>query len=126
MLEGYTSTFPRPEFWEGLSAGRFDLPRCAVCDEWQAPGSWKCGRCGSDRLDWHDASGRGSVYSLLERITPPGLGPAVIAVLNLDEGPSMMASIQGHPRVEVGMRVQAVVPGAQGPEGLPLFTESAI
>jgi uncharacterized protein len=127
MLDSYTSTFPRPHFWEALTLGRFELPRCDTCDEWQAPGAAKCARCGSERLAWHGASGDGRVYSLLERMAPPGIQPAVIAVVELSEGPTLLASIVGAPpTATVGMRVRVVTETAQSPEGLPLFAESAI
>ncbi len=128
------STYPQPHFWEALAKGSFELPRCAVCAEWQAPGGWRCTRCGSELMNWHEASGDGTVYSLMEKHT--GLmekheGPApfaqtqVIVVVELDEGPrtmGVMSTEQGH--AEVGMRVAARRSPAGETDGLPPFVES--
>lgn len=127
MLESYTSTYPRPRFWSALAEGRFELPRCVTCDEWQAPGSMACARCGSERLTWRAASGSGTVYSLLERHAAPGGQAAFILVVVLLEGPLVMGIMAGAaPHAEVGMRVHAVIPSAPSAEGLAQFAESAI
>ena len=75
-------------------------------------------------MTWTDASGRGLVYSLMERLPAPhGAGPGtVIAVVRLEEGPSMMGMVPwGKGTVHVGAPVYAQVPATPEAPGLPLF-----
>lgn len=96
-----------------------------TCDEWQAPGAAKCARCGSERLAWTTASGRGEVYSLLERLGAPGSDTRFIVVVTLAEGPVVMGSMDGGAvGVEVGMPVQALIPSGASVDGLVSFVAS--
>ena len=118
---------PGSHFWEALAKGSFELPRCAVCAEWQAPGGWRCTRCGSELMNWHEASGEGTVYSLMEKHEGPAsvAQTQVIVVVELNEGPrtmGVMSAEQGH--AEVGMRVAARRSAAGETDGLPPFAES--
>ena len=120
----YASTFPQEPFWQGLADGRFLLPRCEGCGEWLSPGAWRCRGCGRQGLTWTDASGRGLVYSLMERLPAPhGAGPGtVIAVIRLKEGPSMMGMVPSDKgTVHVGAPVYAQAPATPEAPGLPLF-----
>ncbi len=118
------STFPQEHFWTALAEGRFRLPRCDACGGWLPAGAGRCDACGRSDLVWTDATGRGEVYSLVERLPVPGTtGPAtVIAVVRLEEGPQMMGAVLGKPEeVRVGTPVGALLTAAPEAHGLPTF-----
>ena len=59
-----------------------------------------CPVCWSDQLEWVDAKGTGSVHSftVIRRASDPAFAPLVpytVALIDLDEGPRMMANIVG-------------------------------
>ncbi len=133
MLPDAPSTAPRPEFWQGLAMGRFRLPHCERCDAWHPPGASRCGRCGGE-LDWREASGIGTVYSLMERHAPqpsderhapqPSGETTVFAIVALEVGPRMMVALRTAPDgLRVGDRVGPARPARPGrsaePPGLP-------
>lgn len=123
-MDASDSTFPQEPFWTALAEGRFRLPRCDACGGWLPAGARRCDACGRTDLVWTDATGRGEVYSLVERLPVPGTtGPAtVIAVVRLEEGPRMMGAVLGAPgAVQVGTLVCARLPAAPEAQGLPTF-----
>lgn len=50
-------------YWNALAEGRLLLPRCGVCDAWQWPALSRCGKCGSDRIDWLECEKAGTIFS---------------------------------------------------------------
>ena len=71
---------------------------------------YACARCGSDRLQWLDAGGTGSVYAVSEVARAPSqsfraLVPYTLVLVELDEG----ARVMGHaePGVVIGDLVAA-------------------
>jgi len=59
-----------------------------------------CPHCWSDDLQWIEASGKGTVhsYSIIRRASDPrfaDLVPYVVALVDLEEGPRMMANVLG-------------------------------
>lgn len=85
-------------YWDGAAEGRLSLQRCGDCATviWYPRGI--CPECGSKRLDWFDASGRGTIYSytvVRRGATGPysGATPYVVAYVELEEGPRVMTNI---------------------------------
>jgi uncharacterized protein len=102
MIESLFPPVATPEsvpFWEGLSRRELWLP---VCDECQRaffyPRSF-CPRCHARTIHWERASGRGTLLSATIAERPlPGIvdeAPYVVAVVGLEEGPQLMANLQG-------------------------------
>ena len=85
-------------FWEGAAEGRLLLQRCADCQTviWYPRGF--CPACSSRRIDWFEASGRGTIYSFTV-VRRGAIGPYrehepyVLAYVELEEGPRMMSNI---------------------------------
>jgi uncharacterized OB-fold protein len=50
-------------YWEALSRGQLELPRCAACGRWRWPAPFRCGDCGSWSFDWQAVEMRGVIYS---------------------------------------------------------------
>jgi uncharacterized OB-fold protein len=94
-------------FWQACAAHRLVIQHCAACGAWQHYPRPFCLACGSSRLDWAEAAGRGTVYSVAtmrlpvtEELTPP----YQIALVDLDEGPRLLTIISG-PDACIGDRV---------------------
>lgn len=113
-------------YWDGAQAGALILPWCEACDApfWYPRGF--CPRCGTDRLGWRPASGRGVVHTCTVVRRAAGEWarhvPFAVAIVTLDEGPAVTANV-------VGCRIQDVAPGLRvvavfersDPDGLPVL-----
>jgi uncharacterized OB-fold protein len=64
---------------------------------------------GADDLEWVQAAGTGTVYSVTVVRTRPPAEPYNVVLVDLDEGPRMMSRVEGLAAedVVIGMRVQA-------------------
>ena len=68
----------------------------------------QCPKCWSDRLEWVDSAGVGSVYSfsVVHRAPTPDFSesaPYVVALIDLEEGVRMFANIVGHEALNVSL-----------------------
>ena len=102
------------QFFEGAEQGRLVLPRCTACGFVIWFHREICPECGSQDVDWFEASGSGSIYSCTVTRRIPGswgkAAPFVLAYVELDEGPRVMTNIVDcdPEQVAIGDRVQAV------------------
>ena len=95
-------------FWEAAERGALLLKHCRAC----AKAHWYprvvCPLCGSDDVEWNEASGRGAIhsFSVVRRMGEP----YVLAYVTLDEGPTAMTNIVDTPyeRLHIGARVHVV------------------
>lgn len=115
-------------YWEATRAHTLKLPRCEDCGEVHFYPRSVCPHCGSARLTWIEACGRGSVYSYTVVHRPPSpafkpLVPYVVAVVALDEGPHLMTNIGGCSvdDVRIGMKVQVAWEDFDPTVTLPYF-----
>lgn len=99
-------------YWEGCAHGKLLVQRCTACGQHQFYPRAMCTHCAGEP-EWVQAAGLGEVHTftvLHQNKTPPwgGLGPYVVAMVELDEGPRMMANIVdcAPGEVRIGMRVQ--------------------
>lgn len=97
-------------FTDGLAQGLLRYQRCEDCGRAQTLTRLACAHCGSARLAWHDADGRGTVVaaSVVSRAPSDAFRPLVpytLVLVELDEGPRVM----GHamPGTEIGDCVKA-------------------
>ena len=89
---------PTPEtqhFWDGTNAGELRLQRCAVCGHVYFPPRPLCPACSSREVGVFAASGRGKLlsYVINHRPHPSFESPYAIALVELEEGPTMMSNI---------------------------------
>jgi len=85
-------------FWAGTREGKLVIQKCADCGKHVFYPRLVCPFCFSERLDWTEASGRGTVYShTLVQNNPPSAFiddlPFTIAIVELEEGVRMMTNI---------------------------------
>lgn len=88
----FAAAYPESsEFWAAAAQGRLLLPTCTDCGKAHWYPRAVCPLCGSQRLEWKQASGRGSLYAFspARRADPP----YILAYVTLDEGPTLMSNI---------------------------------
>ena len=91
---------PTPEtqhFWDGTKAGELRLQRCDDCAHVYFPPRPLCPGCSSRNVEVFAASGNGKLlsYVINHRPHPSFESPYAIAVVELDEGPTMLSNIVG-------------------------------
>jgi uncharacterized OB-fold protein len=82
-------------FLDGLARGELRYQACLACEAPQTLARYACRNCGSTRLEWRRAAGRGTVYATTVVARAPSeefrtLAPYTIAIVSLDEGPRVM------------------------------------
>jgi uncharacterized OB-fold protein len=110
-------------YWEGARNGKLLLQRCVDCDTLRFFPRYLCTACGSERAEWTEVSGRGTVHSftIVHRAAFPEFQartPYVVALIDLDEGPRMMTNIVGDDALSVAIGDAVTVAfEARGTEG---------
>ena len=128
---------PRPDlgdaaaapYWEAASRHELMLPCCGRCGLVFFPPRRLCPGCWTDELSWQRMSGQGTVWTFTEVHVPfyddtwADDVPYVVAVIELDEGPRLLANIvkPDIDRLVIGDRVEVTF--EDRPEGvtLPMF-----
>jgi uncharacterized OB-fold protein len=96
---------PEAQYRAFLQEGRFMIQRSVSTGRHvfypriAAPGT------GTDDLEWIEASGLGTIYSITVNRTRQG--SYNIALVQLDEGPRLMSRIEGMETAPIGTRVKA-------------------
>ncbi|HET6184524.1 MAG TPA: Zn-ribbon domain-containing OB-fold protein [Acetobacteraceae bacterium] len=131
MLEpGRARPKPTPEtahFWEGTRQGELRLQRCDACSKVYFPPRPFCPACASRKVSVFAASGRGVLWSYVihHRNVPGFKPPYAIAVVKLDEGPTMMTNIvdcaQTPEALALDMKVEVAFTKMDDEITLPLF-----
>jgi uncharacterized protein len=119
-------------YWTAARERRLVIRKCKACGELHFMPRHLCPTCWSDQLEWVQAKGTGSVHSftVVRRASDPAFVsrvPYVVALVELDEGPRMMANILGSDALEVkiGDRVQVTFEDRGEGALLPQFTRAA-
>jgi uncharacterized OB-fold protein len=117
----------RPFFAGGLE-GKLMLQRCTRCHHLIYYPRMLCPRCFSPDYQWERLSGRGTVYSfsIVWHPNHPAFTdqiPIVLVVVDLAEGPQMVATLMGCPpeTVSIGMEVSVVFDSIAPDVALPRF-----
>ena len=118
MAENLTGTVgPAQQFKNFLSEGKFMIQRCKSLNKFffhprvAFPGS------GERDLEWVEASGNGVVFSSsCNRRLPEKGGDFNLSLITLEEGPRMMARVEGidPDKVEIGQKVKARISSLNG------------
>lgn len=93
-------------YWDGAREERLMIRQCKSCGVKHFLPRYLCPACWSTDLEWIAASGRGTVhsYTVIRRAPLPefnDLVPYVVALVDLEEGPRMMANILGEGALDI-------------------------
>jgi uncharacterized OB-fold protein len=106
------ATLETRPYWEGCRRHELRIQRCGACGHYQFYPRIYCAQCFGEQVEWVTAAGRGTVetFTIVRRPVSPAFAgevPYVVALVRLDEGPSMMTNIVGcaPAQVATGMRV---------------------
>ncbi len=127
-MSGTSGNLPPPQpdadsahYWAEARGGRLVLRECAECARRHFPPRFACPHCWSQQLRWIAASGSGTVYTFTIMRRAPALQwqafvPYVVALVDLDEGPRVMANIVGPEAlgISLGERVTACFEARDG------------
>lgn len=85
-------------YWEGCKLHELRLQHCSQCDTRQFYPRSICSSCSSSELDWVAVSGRGTVltWTIVRHPVSHAYAdevPYIIALIELEEGPVMMAQV---------------------------------
>lgn len=130
--EDFVKPSPKPSdwswpFWENAKQGRLVVKTCRDCGNVDHPPYLFCTACGSEEADWRPALGRATIftYAISEYSVPaPFIEdlPYVMAMVDLPEGPRMIARIVecSTAKLHRGLEVEVVFPPARSEDGFVL------
>jgi uncharacterized OB-fold protein len=118
-------------YWSATAQGRLVLPHCDACGFviWYPRAFCPC--CHGRDISWLDSAGTGTVYSHTTTRHGPGtyrgIGPYVLAYVELDEGPRVMTNLVGcsPDTVYIGQPVVAVFDPVDSECALLRFTPTS-
>jgi len=109
-------------YFEAAGEGRLLLKKCSDCGAFHHYPRGLCPFCFSDRVEWVEAKGTGTVYtySVTRRAGPVAY---CIAYVTLDEGVSMLTNIVDCDLddVRIGQRVKVTFKRTEAGVAMPMF-----
>jgi hypothetical protein len=115
-------------YWENAREGRLVTQRCRACASIWHPPLPACPHCQSTDIGWDEVSGTGTVYTytVVRHATHAALAdhiPYVIAIVELTEGPRIVAGVTSiDPRdVRAGLPVRVRFTAVTDEVTLPYF-----
>ena len=85
-------TNPETEpFWAAAKEGKFLIRACTDCGKAHWYPRAICPHCFSEKTEWKEGSGRGTIYSVSVMKRAPEV--YAVAYVTLEEGPTMMTNI---------------------------------
>ncbi len=120
--------FPLPDrdtapFWDAASRRELVFQHCAACRTVRYPIGPLCPECLSFDFEWMPSSGRGTVYSftVVHHQTHPAFpAPYTVLLVEMEEGPRLVAQLRGAERAGIGDRVR-IEWDDTGRQPLPVF-----
>ncbi len=108
-------------FFDAARTGRFTIPVCTACGKAHWYPRAICPFCASDKVEWRDASGKGTIYtfSVMRRVKEP----YAIAHVTLAEGPTMLTNIVDcdFDKLRIGQPVAVVFKETENGPPAPMF-----
>jgi uncharacterized OB-fold protein len=115
-------------WWEACGRGELVLQRCRACGSVQHRPRALCAGCLSGTIEWFRASGRGRVHTWTVTRQNQAQAfreavPYLLAWVDLDEGPRLLANLVGvtPEQVRLGMPVQVEFVEVGDELGVPRF-----
>jgi uncharacterized protein len=108
-------------FFDAAREGRFLIPVCTACNCAHWYPRVICPFCASDKVEWREASGKGTIYtfSVMRRAKEP----YIIAHVTLAEGPTMLTNIVAYDAndVRIGQAVTVAFQDTDSGPPMPMF-----
>ncbi len=118
-------------YWSAARENRLLVRRCRSCQKMHFMPRYLCPSCWSNDLEWVESSGQGTVHSftIVRRASVPeynSRAPYVVALVDLAEGPRMMANIIGDDALTTAIGDEVVVVFEErGDAKVPQFRKKA-
>jgi len=122
---------PRPTtisqpYWDACRDERLTVQKCSDCGSYVLIPQPCCGECQSEKLEWVDSAGRGTLYSFSTVYRPQQPvfeTPYTVVVVELDEGYHMLSNLIGvEPEdVEIGTPLEVFFEKKSDEITLPYF-----
>jgi uncharacterized OB-fold protein len=108
-------------YWDAAAQGKLLIKRCTACGEPHFYPRNICPFCFSDKTEWVEASGNGTIYTYSVMRRAPI--PYAIAYVTLAEGPTMMTNIVDCDlnAIRCGQAVKLVFKPSDGGPPVPMF-----
>ncbi|MGH6673745.1 MAG: Zn-ribbon domain-containing OB-fold protein [Xanthobacteraceae bacterium] len=108
-------------FWNAARERRFVVPSCGACGKAHWYPRAICPFCGSDKIAWRNASGRGAIHSF--SVMRRAKEPYAIAYVTLAEGPTMLTNIVDcdFDALAIGQPVLVVFQESENGPPVPMF-----
>ena len=111
-------------FFDAAAQGKLMVKRCAACGQSHHYPRALCPHCGSDRTEWRESSGQGTIYSysVMRRVPVP----YAIAYVTLPEGVTMLTNLVDCDldALRIGQAVKVVFKPTDGGPPVPMFTKA--
>ena len=132
-VETYKKPIPVPDeatrpFFEGAKRHELMLQRCTACGMTMWPVKPRCINCFSPKIEWAQASGRGTLYTftLMHQVYDPGFAdeiPYNVSVVELEEGVRFTTNVVDCPNAElrIGMPLEVTFEDITDEISLPKF-----
>lgn len=108
-------------FFDAAAQGKLLIKKCNACGKSHFYPRALCPHCFSDKTEWLEAKGTGTVYtySVLGAVQDP----YCICYVTLAEGVTMLANLVDcdFDKLKVGMKVKAVFKPSEGGAPVPMF-----
>jgi uncharacterized OB-fold protein len=110
-------------YFEAAARGKLMLKYCEACKAFHFYPRTLCPFCFSDRTQWREATGRGTVYSY-SVMRRGGPAPYAIAYVKLEEGVTVLTNLVDCDleAIRIGVAVHTVFKAAEGGFSIPMFT----
>ena len=111
-------------FFDATAQGKLLVKRCTACGQSHHFPRAICPFCGSDKTEWREASGKGSIYSF--SVMRRAQVPYTLAYVTLEEGVTMMTNIVDcdFDALRIGQAVRVVFKPTDGGPPVPMFTRA--
>ena len=109
-------------FWDAAGEGKLLYKKCTACGEPHFYPRTYCPFCFSDKTEWVEASGKGTIYSYSVMRRAPV--PYAMAYVTLAEGPRMVTNIVDcdFDKLKCEQPVKVVFKPTDGGPPLPMWT----
>ena len=114
-------------FFQAAAEGRLEIQYCSDCSAPRFYPRLLCPECHSDRSQWRESKGAGTLYSfaVVRRAPTPSFAdrvPYVVALIDLDEGVRVFANVFADPdQMQIDQRVRVQIKKVSDEVGIPEF-----